>query len=103
MGSGAGTAARTAVLKVWPNTAFAVRANRAFPGRAVRCLAAEAGIRHFLDIGAGLPTASNVHKVAQLELVPPGVVPVSDWRPDTSGPRPTPAEVSTYGGGARKP
>jgi hypothetical protein len=54
-----------AVLKVWPNAAFAVRANRAFLGRAVRYLAAEAGIRQFLDIGAGLPTASNVHKVAQ--------------------------------------
>jgi SAM-dependent methyltransferase len=40
---------------------------------------------------------------AGLELVPPGVVPVSDWRPDGPGPRPTPAEVSTYGGVARKP
>jgi S-adenosyl methyltransferase len=38
-----------------------------------------------------------------LDLVPPGVVPVSDWRPDTAGPRPTPAEVSTYGGVGRKP
>jgi hypothetical protein len=37
-----------------------------------------------------------------LELVEPGVVPVSDWRPGTPGPRPTPAEVSTYGGVARK-
>jgi hypothetical protein len=40
---------------------------------------------------------------AGLDLVPPGVVPVSDWRPDTPGPHPTPAEVSTYGGVARKP
>ena len=38
-----------------------------------------------------------------LELVPPGVVLVSEWRPDTSAPRPIPAEVSIYGGVGRKP
>jgi hypothetical protein len=38
-----------------------------------------------------------------LELVPPGVVLVSEWRPDSNAPRPTPAEVSCYGGIARKP
>jgi hypothetical protein len=38
-----------------------------------------------------------------LELVPPGVVLVSEWRPDDPGPRPTPAEVNCYGGVARKP
>ena len=38
-----------------------------------------------------------------LELVPPGVVLVSEWRPDSNAPRPTPAEVSGYGGVARKP
>jgi hypothetical protein len=38
-----------------------------------------------------------------LELVPPGVVLVSEWRPDGEGPRPTPAEVNCYGGVARKP
>jgi hypothetical protein len=39
-----------------------------------------------------------------LELVPPGVVLVSDWRPTSLDvPRPTPAEVSCYGGVARKP
>ena len=37
-----------------------------------------------------------------LELVPPGVVLVSEWRPDSSAPRPSPAEVSCYGGVARK-
>ncbi|MBO0803083.1 MAG: SAM-dependent methyltransferase [Nocardiopsaceae bacterium] len=41
------------------------RENRAFLGRAVRYLAAEAGIRQFLDIGTGLPTTGNVHEVAQ--------------------------------------
>jgi hypothetical protein len=38
-----------------------------------------------------------------LDLVPPGVVLVSEWRPETSAPRPTPAEVNCYGGVARKP
>jgi hypothetical protein len=42
-----------------------VRANREFLVRAVRYLAAECGVRQFLDIGAGLPTASNTHEVAQ--------------------------------------
>jgi hypothetical protein len=37
-----------------------------------------------------------------LEIVPPGVVLVSEWRPDSRTPRPTPAEVSCYGGVARK-
>jgi S-adenosyl methyltransferase len=38
-----------------------------------------------------------------LELVPPGVVLVSEWRPESDGPRPKPAEVNFYGGVARKP
>ena len=41
------------------------RENRTFLGRVVRFLAAEAGIRQFLDIGTGLPTTHNVHEVAQ--------------------------------------
>ena len=39
----------------------------------------------------------------RLELVPPGVTLVSDWRPAGRGPRPAPAEVSCYGAVARKP
>src|SRR6266496_1261089 len=39
--------------------------NRAFLGRAVQYLAAEAGIRQFLDIGTGLPSSNNTHEVAQ--------------------------------------
>ncbi|MCI0686842.1 MAG: SAM-dependent methyltransferase [Sporichthyaceae bacterium] len=42
-----------------------VRVNRAFLGRAVRYLAEVEGIRQFLDVGAGLPTARNTHQVAQ--------------------------------------
>jgi hypothetical protein len=39
--------------------------NRKFLGRAVRYLAAELGVRQFLDIGTGLPTMNSVHEVAQ--------------------------------------
>jgi hypothetical protein len=53
------------VLASAPTTRIAARENRAFLGRAVRYLVAEGGIRQFLDIGAGLPTANNVHDVAQ--------------------------------------
>jgi S-adenosyl methyltransferase len=48
-----------------PGIVADVRANRAFLARAVGYLAAERGIRQFLDIGTGLPTASNTHEVAQ--------------------------------------
>jgi hypothetical protein len=37
------------------------RPNRAFLGRATRYLAAEAGLRQFLDIGTGIPAAGNTH------------------------------------------
>ena len=53
------------VLRHSPSIRVAARENRAFLGRAVRYLAAEAGIRQFLDIGTGLPTTNNVHEVAQ--------------------------------------
>jgi hypothetical protein len=48
-----------------PESVQMVAANRAFLVRAVRYLAAEVGIRQFLDIGSGLPTRQNVHEVAQ--------------------------------------
>ena len=53
------------VIAANPNVLPGVRANRAFLGRAVRYLAGEAGIRQFLDLGTGLPTAENTHQVAQ--------------------------------------
>jgi hypothetical protein len=53
------------VLRSSPSVRVAARENRAFLGRAVRYLAAEAGLRQFLDIGTGLPTTDNVHNVAQ--------------------------------------
>jgi hypothetical protein len=48
-----------------PMAVAGVRSNRAFLGRAVHYLAAEAGIRQFLDIGTGIPSANNTHEVAQ--------------------------------------
>jgi trans-aconitate methyltransferase len=53
------------VISIFPGMAQSARANRAFLGRAVRYLAGEAGIRQFLDIGTGMPTAGNTHEVAQ--------------------------------------
>jgi hypothetical protein len=53
------------VLAATPGLRDRVRANRAFLARAVRYLAAGAGIRQFLDIGTGIPAAGNTHEVAQ--------------------------------------
>jgi hypothetical protein len=53
------------VLEAWPAARTGVRENRAFLGRAVRYLAAEAGITQFLDLGSGLPRVGSVHEVAQ--------------------------------------
>lgn len=51
-------------ISVKPDMVEQARADRAFLGRAVRFLVAD-GIRQFLDIGTGLPTADNTHQVAQ--------------------------------------
>jgi S-adenosyl methyltransferase len=48
-----------------PAAVAGVRSNRAFLGRAVKFLATEAGVRQFLDVGTGIPTADNTHEVAQ--------------------------------------
>jgi hypothetical protein len=57
--------AAEAMMKVYPDLVFDMRGNRAFLGRVVRYLAAEAGMRQFLDIGTGIPSAGNLHEVAQ--------------------------------------
>jgi hypothetical protein len=59
-------AAGADALKVYPDIASSARATRAFLVRAVRVLAAQEGVRQFLDIGAGLPAAgsANTHEVA---------------------------------------
>ena len=58
-------AAGEQAIQAFPNIVLSARANRAFLARAVRFLAGEAGIRQFLDVGTGIPSASNTHEVAQ--------------------------------------
>jgi SAM-dependent methyltransferase len=58
-----------AIAEALPTIRTQVRAQRAFLGRAVRYLVRDAGVRQFLDIGTGIPSAGNVHDVAQ-EIVP---------------------------------
>ena len=50
---------------VFPEIVDIARADRLFLGRAVRYLTGEAGVRQFLDVGTGLPTADNTHEIAQ--------------------------------------
>jgi hypothetical protein len=52
------------ILRDFPEVRAIARANRAFMQRAVRFLADEPGIRQFIDIGTGIPSAGNVHEVA---------------------------------------
>jgi hypothetical protein len=54
-----------ASLEAWPAMGISMRANRAFMHRVGRFLAAERGIRQFLDIGTGIPTSPNLHEVVQ--------------------------------------
>ena len=54
-----------ALIQQAPSLPMVVKANRAFLVRVVTHLVREAGIRQFLDIGTGIPTAQNVHEVAQ--------------------------------------
>ncbi|HST80219.1 MAG TPA: SAM-dependent methyltransferase [Kineosporiaceae bacterium] len=53
------------IINAMPELAENARLSRAYLARAVRYLAGEAGIRQFLDLGTGLPTAENTHDVAQ--------------------------------------
>ena len=73
-------AATEAALKVWPDLSYGARSNRAFLGRAVRYLAADAKISQFLDIGTGIPTAGNTHQVAQA-IAPESRVVYVDYDP----------------------
>jgi hypothetical protein len=52
------------VIAANPNILPGVRANRAFLCQAVQFLVRDAGVRQFLDIGTGLPTAGNTQGVA---------------------------------------
>ncbi|MFB9833616.1 SAM-dependent methyltransferase [Actinoallomurus acaciae] len=53
------------IAAVWPSLPVSMRANRQFMRRAIHYLAAEQGVRQFLDLGTGLPTEPNLHQVAQ--------------------------------------
>lgn len=53
------------IIASLPAVQLGVRAQRAALGRVVRYLVEEAGIRQLIDIGSGLPTAENVHEIAQ--------------------------------------
>ncbi|MGW1400768.1 SAM-dependent methyltransferase [Streptomyces sp. NPDC002405] len=53
------------ILRTFPEFAAVARLQRSFLARAVRFMARDAGIRQFLDIGSGLPTANNTHEIAQ--------------------------------------
>jgi O-methyltransferase involved in polyketide biosynthesis len=52
-------------IKAFPGIRLSAQANRAFLRRTVRYLTGSEGIRQFLDIGTGLPAASNTHEVSQ--------------------------------------
>ena len=52
-------------IEAFPQIVASVRANRVFLARAVRFLAGQMGVRQFLDIGTGIPSANNTHEVAQ--------------------------------------
>jgi hypothetical protein len=52
-------------IAAYPGVVTGARANRQFLARTVRHLAADAGIRQFLDLGTGIPSANNTHEVAQ--------------------------------------
>jgi len=52
-------------VETFPKTVESARSCRAFLSRVVTYLTAEAGVRQFLDLGSGLPSARNVHEVAQ--------------------------------------
>ncbi|MBU2670767.1 SAM-dependent methyltransferase [Actinoplanes bogorensis] len=51
--------------KLYPDIVVVARSSRAFLKRAVTFLAGEAGIRQFLDLGTGIPSAEHTHQVAQ--------------------------------------
>ena len=51
--------------QLYPDITVVARSSRGFLKRAVTFLATDAGIRQFLDVGTGMPTAENTHQVAQ--------------------------------------
>jgi hypothetical protein len=70
-------AAANAVREVVPYVAVVARMTRQFLIRSVTMLASDYGIRQFLDIGSGLPTAYNTHEVAQAAAPEARIVKIS--------------------------
>jgi hypothetical protein len=68
------------VLAAFPGVLAAARANRQFMHRSVRHLATDLGMRQYLDLGSGIPTAPHIHEVAQ-RSVPDARVVYSDNDP----------------------
>jgi hypothetical protein len=98
-----------AIAEAVPTIRTQVRAQWAFLRRAVRYLARDAGIRQDLDIGTGIPSAGNVHEVAQ-EIAPSSRVLYvdNDFAPAAmaalaAASEQDPRSVYAYGGVARKP
>jgi S-adenosyl methyltransferase len=58
-------AAAEQAMAAYPDIVLSARANRAFLRRTVTYLVIQEGIRQFLDIGTGIPSANNTHEVAQ--------------------------------------
>src|SRR3954471_15237425 len=58
-------AAAATIVEASPSLPISMRANRRFMARVAHYLAAERGIRQFLDVGTGLPTSPNLHEVVQ--------------------------------------
>ena len=72
-------ASAEAVAEAFPSVQISALENRAFLHRVVGYLSAEVGIRQFLDLGAGLPTAGNVHEIAQAAAPESRIVYVDTW------------------------
>lgn len=72
-------AAAEKITEVFPGSAQACRDNRSFLRRSVRFLA-DAGIRQFIDIGSGLPTADNTHQIAH-QVAPDARIVYVDYDP----------------------
>lgn len=68
------------VEQAFPTIKLCARVNRAFMHRATRYLAAEQGVRQFLDIGTGIPTEPNLHQIAQ-DIAPEARVVYADNDP----------------------
>ena len=73
-------AAGDTLKQMFPGIVQVARGHRRFLAQAVRYLAGQAGIRQFLDIGTGIPTAENAHQIAQ-QIAPQSRVVYVDYDP----------------------